>query len=70
MWIGIIVASIAFYLLLGVVAAYPMLISEDPYDQKVGGIGVFLWPSLLVVAVLYWWFVWRPHRKWKKSRDK
>jgi hypothetical protein len=64
------IAGIAGYLLLGVIASYPLLISDDEDDQKVGAFGVILWPSLLVISIFYWLFVWIPYRRWVRNRDK
>jgi len=69
-WILLLGTSFAFYLLIGVIASYPLLISDDEDERKVGAFGVILWPSLLVISIFYWIFVWIPYCRWKKNRDK
>lgn len=68
MWTGIILAYLAAYFLIGFIAAYPLLASEDHDEQKVGAWGLVLWPVLVLISMFYWWFIWRPHRKWLRDR--
>lgn len=69
-WMLLLGISFVLYLLVGVIASYPLLISEEEEDRNVGAFGIFLWPSLLVISIFYWLFVWIPYCRWKKNRDK